>query len=379
MAVEAGYRPPFEISVSPGFGDWLGRVDATLAFAIPPSKVVFVGRDPDGELSILERTFDKTMGMARDGTDRLYLATRFSIWRLDDAGVGEAEAGEGFDRCYVPRQVWITGNVNTHDLGVDPRGGPAGGLVFVATRFSCLARPSEELSFEPIWQPPFLDGFGPGDRCHLNGLAMGPDGPAYATSVGTTDALERWRWTRAGGGAVTHVPTGEIVASGLSMPHSPRLHDGELWLTNSGTGELCHVDPDAGTWEPVAFAPGFLRGLTFVDGYAIVGSSKPREGDLYSGMSLDAALAREGTSPRLGLFVVELATGNVVEWLFLEGEMRELFDVVALPGVRRATAVGLVADEIRRHTWFDADAMARGADGRWRATASTSDAGSAAR
>ena len=29
---------------------------------------------------------------------------------------------------------------------------------------------------------------------------------------------------------------------GLSMPHSPRLHDGRLWLLNSGTGELGRVD-----------------------------------------------------------------------------------------------------------------------------------------
>ena len=362
MTEDADYQAPFEILVSPGFADWLEGVGVSLAFAVPPARLVFVGSLPEGGLTVFERAFDKTMGLARDGTRTLYLATRFSIWRLEDQAPDEQAREDGFDRCFVPSQVWTTGTVNTHDLAVDPDGG----VIFVATRFNCLARPSDRLSFEPIWQPPFLDGFGPGDRCHLNGVAMGAEGPAYVTSVGTGDALERWRWDRAGGGAVTDVPTGEIVATGFSMPHSPRLHDGDLWVTNSGTGELCRVDVEKHHFEPIVFAPGFLRGLTFVDHYAIVGSSKPREGDLYSGLELDDALAREGTRPRLGLFVVDLHTGKVVEWLFVEGDTRELFDVVALPQVRRPMAVGLVAEEIRERTWYDDHALTRDDDRTWR-------------
>jgi uncharacterized protein (TIGR03032 family) len=361
------YEPPFQLTVSPGFGRWLADADVSLAFAVPPAKLVFVGRDPDGEVAVFERTFDKTMGLARDGTTRLHLATRSAIWRFEHAEPSPQDVDAGYDRCYVPREVRITGNVNTHDVGVDPRGGPAGGVVFVATRFSCLARPSDTLSFEPLWQPPFVTGFRAGDRCHLNGVAMGAEGPEYVTAVATTDALERWRWHRNGGGVVIHVPTGEIVATGFSMPHSPRLYQGELWLTDSGSGELCRVDPHTGHVERVAFAPGFLRGMTFVGDYAVVGSSKPREGDLYSGLPLDDALARHQMLPRLGIFVIQLSSGRICEWMFIEGEPRELFDVVALPGVRRPTALGIVGNELYHSAWFDARALERTESG-WRST-----------
>ena len=183
--------------------------------------------------------------------------------------------------------------------------------------------------------------------------------PAYVTSVSDTGELDSWRKFRSGGGVVTDVLTGEIVCRGLSMPHSPRLYRGDLWLTNSGTGELGRVDFDAGRFEPVAFAPGFLRGLTFVNDYAVVGSSKFRDASLYSGLPLDDILAGAGTGPKLGLFVVDLRTGAIVEWLLVEGGMyHELFDVIALPGVRRPMALGLVSDEIEHSIWFDSAAMA---------------------
>jgi len=40
--------------------------------------------------------------------------------------------------------------------------------------------------------------------------------------------IDGWREKRVGGGIVIDVQQNEIVAHGLSMPHSPRLHDGKL-------------------------------------------------------------------------------------------------------------------------------------------------------
>ena len=67
--------------------------------------------------------------------------------------------------------------------------------------------------------------------------------PAYVTAVSRSDVADGWRERRRDGGIVIDVASGEIVASGLSMPHSPRLYDGKLWLLNSGTGEFGTVDP----------------------------------------------------------------------------------------------------------------------------------------
>ena len=142
------------------------------------------------------------------------------------------------------------------------------------------------------------------------------------------------------------------------MPHSPRWYRGRLWLTNAGTGELVTVDPVTGTWEPFCFCPGFVRGLTFFGDYAIVGSSKPREGDIYSGLQLDDRLAAAGQPPRLGLFIIDLRTAQIVQWLFIDGEARELYDVVVLPGVRQPMALGLQTDEVEKTIWFDPESIA---------------------
>jgi uncharacterized protein (TIGR03032 family) len=347
-----------EISYSPGLEAWLGEQGVSLAFAVPPSKLFFIGLRDDGRLSAFERTFNKCMGLAAAGAETIYLGTRYQIWRLANA-LAPGEIDDGFDRVYVPRQVWTTGYVNCHDVAVDE----PGELVFVNTRFGCLATVSDRYSFEPLWWPPFQSRRGQGDCCHLNGVALADGRPVYVTSVSATSEFDSWRRHRAGGGVVTDVDSGEIVCEGLSMPHSPRLHLGQLWLANAGTGEFGRVDLDRGGFEPITFAPGFLRGLAFAGQYAIVGSSRFREGGLYSGLPLDDALAAAGTEPKLGLFVISLDTGAIVEWLLLEGPMYELFDVIVLPGVRRPSALGLLTNEIEQMVWFDSSALERAAAG----------------
>lgn len=182
---------------------------------------------------------------------------------------------------------------------------------------------------------------------------------AYVTTVSQTADVDGWRRHRHDGGTVIDVATDEIVCTGLSMPHSPRWHDGRLWLANAGTGELGYVDLATGRFVPVCFVPGFVRGLCFVGDYAVIGSSKPRYGDLYSGLALDDRLEASGEEPCLGLFVIDLRTGEIAEWLLIEGPVRELFEVVALPGVRTPKAMGLLSDEITRNIRFDSEPAAR--------------------
>jgi uncharacterized protein (TIGR03032 family) len=186
------------------------------------------------------------------------------------------------------------------------------------------------------------------DRCHLNGLAMDAGRPAYATCVGRSDANEGWREHRVDGGLVIDVRNNEIVCSGLSMPHSPRVYRGKLWLLNSGTGELGSVDPQRGRFEPVAFCPGYLRGLSFCGDFAIVGLSKQRQNRSFTGLDLDRRLADKGTSARCAVQVIDLTRGDVVHELRIDGVVEELFDTAVLPGVVNPGAVGFVSDEIRQ-------------------------------
>lgn len=63
---------------------------------------------------------------------------------------------------------------------------------------------------------------------------------------------------------------------------------GKLWLLNSGTGELGHVDLASGSFVPSCFLPGYARGLAFTGDYALVGLSKARN-QSFSGCATTSA------------------------------------------------------------------------------------------
>ena len=148
--------------------------------------------------------------------------------------------------------------------------------------------------------------------------------------------------------------TGRLVASGLSMPHSPRTYRGRVWLLNSGAGYLGSVDPAGGAFTPLAFCPGYLRGLAFWGDYAVVGLSQPRQDKTFGGLALEGELSRRGAEARCGLMVIDLRSGDVAHWLRIEGMVRELYDVAVLPGVTRPMALGFKTAEIQRTFAVDA-------------------------
>src|SRR5205823_2216080 len=102
-------------------------------------------------------------------------------------------------------------------------------------------------------------------------------------------------------GIVLDVRSGQVIAGGLSMPHSPRVYQGQLWLLNSGTGYVGTIDRTRGTFEPLAFCPGYARGLAFSGNYAVLGLSRPRHDKTFGGLALDETLAAKGAEARCGL------------------------------------------------------------------------------
>jgi uncharacterized protein (TIGR03032 family) len=338
-------QDPFVLTASPHFAAWLARAGAGIAFSTyQAGKLFLLGLQDDGRLAVFERTMERCMGIAVSADARSFvLATLYQLHRFDNVVPPGGRHGV-HDAVYVPHRSWITGGLDVHDVGLLPDGDPA----FVATLFSCLATVSGHHSFRPLWQPRFVSRLAPEDRCHLNGMAMDRGKPAYVTAVGRSDVADGWRDQRVSGGVLIDVKTSEIVAQGLSMPHSPRMHGGKVWLLNSGAGEFGYVEPERGTFEPVAFCPGYARGLSIVDGHAVVGLSLPRENRTFAGLPLEDNLRSRGATARCGLLVIDLATGNTVEWVRIEGVVRELYDVAVLPGVRRPSAIGFKSDEIRR-------------------------------
>jgi uncharacterized protein (TIGR03032 family) len=332
--------PPVEITCSRHCIPWLYEQHISFAFTTYQTHRLFlVGIKPDGRLSMFERLFERAMGLAAT-SERLFLGTRYQLWQFENI-VPEGLWQNGYDRVYVPRLAYTTGELDIHDIAVDRDNR----VVFVNTLYSCLATTSDRYSFTPIWQPPFIEKLAPEDRCHLNGLAMVNEQPRYVTSVSCADVAAGWRSHRQNGGCVIDIATNEIVAKNLSMPHSPRWYRGKLWLLNSGTGDFGYVDSDRGTFEAVTFCPGYLRGLAFHQDWAIVALSKPRD-RTFSDLPLQERLEAKTANPRCGLHIINLNTGNIDHWIEIEGVISELYDVQVLPNLRRPMALGFKTDEI---------------------------------
>ena len=341
----AAQEEKFALTSSRNFPQWLARMRVSLAFTTyQAGKLFLIGLKAEGRLAVFERTFARCMGLGVSADARtLMLATHYQLLRFDNVVPAGGAHGEN-DAVFAPHVAWITGDVDAHDVAVLPGGRP----VFVNTLFSCLATVSDGFSFRPLWRPPFVSRLAPEDRCHLNGLALENGKTRYVTLVANSDVADGWRDRRADGGMLIDVASNEVLLQGLSMPHSPRLHEGRVWLLNSGTGEIGFLDRAAKKFEAVAFCPGYARGLAFVGPYAVVGLSLARENRTFQGLPLDAALATRGAEPRCGLLVIDTRNGDTVEWLRIEGVVRELFDVAVLPGIRNPAAIGFVTDEVRR-------------------------------
>lgn len=294
------------------------------------------------QVTFLMREFEKPLGIAIAG-QQLAVATRHELLTFANApllahSLLEDEPGR-YDSLYLLRTSYFTGDLNVHDVHFG-----AEGLWLVNTRFSCLCQPSPEYSFAPRWKPPFVSEMAPEDRCHLNGLAMERGRPRYVTAFGQTDSAGGWRDNKARGGVVIDVASGETVLRDLSMPHSPRLYDGALWLLNSGTGELLCADVARGTYGVVCTLPGYLRGLSFVGPYAIVGLSQIRERHIFGGLPVLERFAELNC----GLAVVDLRSGKEVGLFHFSSGCQELYDVIVLPKVRRPTILNRESIQTRQ-------------------------------
>ncbi len=152
--------------------------------------------------------------------------------------------------------------------------------------------------------------------------------PKYVTALGETNNMAGWRANKARGGILMDVDSGEILCRGLSMPHSPRWYGGRLWVCESGSGTLGHVDLNTGRYEAIATVPGFTRGLDFAGDFAFVGLSQVRESAVFSGIPITERLAPAERT--CGICVVDLRRGETIALLKFESGVQEIFAVSVL-------------------------------------------------
>jgi uncharacterized protein (TIGR03032 family) len=276
-----------------------------------------------GRLVVSFHQFERAMGMAvKPGT--IAICTRKEVWFLRDVPdiAAKLEPRGQYDACFLARTSHFTGDIQAHECAW------VGDEFWVVnTLFSCLAALHPYYSFAPRWRPPFVSALRPEDRCHLNGLALVDGQPRYVTALSQTDSPEGWRAVKATGGCLLEVPTGRMVAGGLSLPHSPRVDGGRLFFLHSGQGRLDMLDLSSGQVAPVAALPGVARGLALHAGYAFVGLSKARP--TLEGVPIVA----QRDQLKCGLVVVDLRTGGLAGQLEFHTGVEEIFDVQVLPGI----------------------------------------------
>ena len=318
----------------------LASINASLAFTSYQSGYLYMlGISPNGGAQLHQSEMPKPMGLASTDRGQLVLATNASIIHFENILDPGQRINQVYDACFMPRTQYVTGHLDAHDVGILTNGE----IIFVNTRYNCLATLSERHSFKPVWKPSFISDIVDEDRCHLNGLAMREGIPAYVTSVSRSNTIDGWRDRRGDGGVVIDVQRNAIVCEGLSMPHSPRWHNGRLYVLNAGTGELGWVDfgdsgadPSTaesamGVFRPIAFCPGFLRGLAFAENYAFVGLSRPRY-QRFEGLDLDRRLLEADSEAWCGVQVIDLETGHCTDWFRIDGDVGELYDVELVRG-----------------------------------------------
>ena len=157
--------------------------------------------------------------------------------------------------------------------------------------------------------------------------------PRYVTALGETDAPAGWRADKARGGIVMDVDTGEVIARGLSMPHSPRWYAGRLWVCESGAGTLGYHRPRdrqvrAGRRDARVHPRARLRRQPGVR-RAVAGARVA---------PFSAAFRSPSGSPTdertCGVCVIDLGRGEPVALLRFESAVQEVFAVQVLPGRR---------------------------------------------
>ena len=318
---------PMSSRATTSFGELLAGLGSSLLISTYQADKLVAVRRAGGSVNTHFRTLQRPMGIAhRDGRLAIGCGSAVVEYRnLPEVAARLERAPLAHDACFVPQRSRTTGDIAVHDLAwADDE------LWLVASRFSCLATLDEEHSFVPRWRPPFVSDLAADDRCHLNGLAVRDGQPAYVTALGVSDEPGGWRARKADGGVLIDVDSGEAIAAGLSMPHSPRWHADRLWVLESGKGELATVDPESGEVQTIAELPGFTRGLAFAGPIAFVGLSMVREGRAFGGLPITAGAAER----QCGVYAVDTDSGTVLGFLSFADGVEEIYDLELLEGLR---------------------------------------------
>jgi uncharacterized protein (TIGR03032 family) len=329
---------------SESFVKLLDAAGCSLAVSVYTAGRVALISAERGRLHIDAFGFRRPMGiasLAAEGGLRLAIATFHEVVILADAPLlapGLPNAPGKYEHLLVPRASLYTGDLDAHDLVW------CGQRLFAAnTRFSCIAEIDARCSFTPLWMPPWIGQLAPDDRCHLNGLATESDAVVYATAFAPSDIPRGWSESRFTTGVLMEVPSGRVVLDRLCMPHSPRVIGGDLYVLDSGKGQVLRVDAGRRAATNLATLPGFARGLDAHGDVLFVGLSRLRDRP-----GKPPPIVSSGEELMCGIAAVDRRHGRMLGYLRFDDAYEELFDVKVLSDFRRGALLSIEEDMHRR-------------------------------
>jgi uncharacterized protein (TIGR03032 family) len=160
----------------------------------------------------------------------------------------------------------------------------------------------------------------------LNSIAAGDslNDSFFSASVEAPSARRpgHLNWAVDRRGVIFSGRTRQVIGRGLTRPHSARVRDGEVWVDNSGYGEVGRIV--SGQFEPVLKMPGWTRGLFFHGDLAFVGTSRviPKYRRYAPGL--------EPAKCETGVHVVDLKKGKILASMTWSAG-NQIFAIEALP------------------------------------------------
>lgn len=212
------------------------------------------------------------------------------------------------DRPLVPvSSRFLPGSFYLHDLAI------IGGELYAnSVGQNAVVKLAKDSEPERVWWPASIETeAGPDfskNYLQVNSIAAGNDlaGSFFSASAAKISARRpgHKNFPVDRRGIIFSGKTREPVATGLTRPHSARFYANQIWVDNSGYGELGFVQD--GRFKPFLKLPGWTRGLAFYKKIAFVGTSRviPRFKQYAPGLNVEKSLC--------GLHAVDMDSGKIL-------------------------------------------------------------------
>jgi uncharacterized protein (TIGR03032 family) len=235
-------------------------------------------------------------------------------------------------RPLIPvRTRFLPGCLYVHDLAFI-----GGRLHITAVGENAVVQLLEDGRRKRVWWPRCIERSGSPifgrNHIQLNSIAAGR---GLRDSYFTASAAEVTRrrpgqrnFPVDGRGVIFSGATREPVVTGLTRPHSARVHRGRLWVANSGYGELGFVEDH--TFVPAAALGSWTRGLFLHRGIAFIATSRVLPRFTQYAPGVDAAKSQ------CGIHAIDIRSGEALGSLVWPNGNQ----IFAIEGVPRTFATG---------------------------------------